>query len=270
MILKKTSRLLLILLVVLSALTAAIPAAADTTKHTYSVTLKKDVETKKKTVMTGDVIGLQLKYSGKVLNNEKVDFRSTKPAVASVSASGVITARKKGTVVITATYKRRGVRFKLKVKEPVVAASEAQLLPDDLILFISDEDVEDYDSADPVSYSPLRQKVISFAESFVGVLPYVWAGNSLKSGTDCSGFVHLVCAKFGINVPRSASEFQRMSNIEYDDLLPGDIIVYKNGGHVGFYAGNDMVVHCKGRDYGTVKEKMWYGTPTGYVRLVND
>ena len=59
-----------------------------------------------------------------------------------------------------------------------------------------------------------------------------------------------------------------MSNITYSDLLPGDIVVYKNGGHVALYVGNDTIIHAKGSNYGTVKESMWYNTPTGYVRVI--
>lgn len=43
--------------------------------------------------------------------------------------------------------------------------------------------------------------VVSYAMQFVGN-PYVWAGNSLTNGVDCSGFVHEVYAHFGISTPR--------------------------------------------------------------------
>ena len=110
-----------------------------------------------------------------------------------------------------------------------------------------------------------RDEIVSYAKKFAGILPYVYAGNSLVSGTDCSGFIHLIYEHFGINVPRTAREFQAMSNISANKLQPGDIVVYKYGGHVALYIGDGKVVHAKGRDYGTVIDNMNYGTPTGYV-----
>ncbi len=274
MLQKKSIRFALIVMFALLTLFGAVSVSAAGTVTTgyYSATLKKDIQTVKKNAAAGEVIGLKLKYSGSVVNNTKVAFRSSKPSVASVSPNGVIVAKKKGTATITAVFRKRGVRFKIKVREETAQTADSQAIPDDVIIFTSDED--DFDDepspAETASYSALRKKMVAYAESFVGRLRYVWAGNSLVSGTDCSGFIHLIYAQFGLDAPRSASDFQRISNIEYDDLMPGDIVVYKNGGHVALFIGDDMIVHCKGSNYGTVKEKMWYGTPTGYVRLIND
>ena len=49
----------------------------------------------------------------------------------------------------------------------------------------------------------ISNQVVNYAMQFVGG-PYVYGGNSLTNGTDCSGFTKLVYANYGINLPRSA------------------------------------------------------------------
>ena len=90
--------------------------------------------------------------------------------------------------------------------------------------------------------------VVAFANQFVGN-PYVWGGNSLTNGCDCSGFVNLVYANFGISVPRYSGAFASVGQeVSYNNMQAGDIIVYepKAGvGHVAIYAGNGCIVEAQ-------------------------
>ena len=117
-----------------------------------------------------------------------------------------------------------------------------------------------------VSEKELRNKIVKAALSYVGKTPYRAGGNSLKTGTDCSGFVHLIFAKFNIKTKRSSADFLKLRNIKYKDLLPGDVVVYEH--HVAIYIGNDRIVHAKGSKYGTVEDTMWYKSPLGYARII--
>jgi len=112
--------------------------------------------------------------------------------------------------------------------------------------------------------------IVRYALQWVGVTPYVWAGGSLWSGTDCSGFVHLIFAEFGYWLPTGSDAYQSGVgyHVSYEELKPGDIIVYGGGAHVGIYAGDDMVVHCSSPENGTVCWNMWYREPTAFVRVV--
>lgn len=85
--------------------------------------------------------------------------------------------------------------------------------------------------------------VVSYAMQFVGN-PYVWGGNSLTNGVDCSGFVHEVYAHFGISTPRYSQDFKSVGQaVSFDNIQPGDVVVYP--GHVAIYAGGGVIVEAQ-------------------------
>lgn len=85
--------------------------------------------------------------------------------------------------------------------------------------------------------------VVSYAMQFVGN-PYVWGGNSLTNGVDCSGFVHEVYAHFGISTPRYSQKFKSVGQaVSFDNIQPGDVVVYP--GHVAIYAGGGVIVEAQ-------------------------
>ena len=92
------------------------------------------------------------------------------------------------------------------------------------------------------------QDIVNYAMQFVGN-PYVWGGNSLTNGCDCSGFVHLVYKHFGYDTVRYSMSFLYEGvAVSRADVRPGDIVVYamKNGiGHVAIYAGNGLIVEAQ-------------------------
>lgn len=118
------------------------------------------------------------------------------------------------------------------------------------------------------SVSSTRRAIVSYAESFVGNLDYVYGGDSLKTGVDCSGFVQQIFAKYGVDLPRSSGEQAGAGrSISSSEMKPGDIIYY--GGHVAIYIGDECVVHASSPDTG-VKISSWnYRTPKS-IRNVLD
>jgi hypothetical protein len=93
------------------------------------------------------------------------------------------------------------------------------------------------------------QQVANYALQYVGN-PYVWGGESLTNGADCSGFVMCVYRHFGKFLPHS-SYAQRNYGKEVGSLSlarPGDIICYD--GHVAIYLGNRRIVHASSRRTG--------------------
>lgn len=123
------------------------------------------------------------------------------------------------------------------------------------------DDSEDTYDSDEYYDNSLGQQIVNYAMSYVGYTPYVWAGRSLDSGTDCSGFINLIYADFGIYCSAASLAYDGSSFgyiISQDELQPGDIVVYGGGDHVAIYAGNGYVVHCSSPENGTVYWNMYY------------
>jgi cell wall-associated NlpC family hydrolase len=93
----------------------------------------------------------------------------------------------------------------------------------------------------------LGSVIVADAETYLGT-PYVWGGESPRSGFDCSGLVQWVYAEAGISLPRVAQD-------QYDagphlpagaTLYPGDLVFFGPGPsgveHVGIYVGNGEMI----------------------------
>ena len=104
-----------------------------------------------------------------------------------------------------------------------------------------------------VSYAPAKYSevtgnaVVEYAKKYLG-LRYVSGGNSLTSGTDCSGFTKLIYKEFGVTLSRSAKgQSGNGSYVRKSDLQKGDLVFYGNGNgkisHVGIYIGGGKVLH---------------------------
>lgn len=96
------------------------------------------------------------------------------------------------------------------------------------------------------------QALADEAMKYIG-LTYVLGGNSLTTGTDCSGFTKILFAKYGLNLPRTAAEQWNMPGdfIDISQARPGDLVVADPAeyvgtqytGHAGIYLGDGYVVN---------------------------
>ena len=96
-------------------------------------------------------------------------------------------------------------------------------------------------------------KICQSALAYVGKLPYVYGGTSLDNGCDCSGFVQSVFALCGVRLPRTAQEqgAAGAAVTSLESAMPGDVIYYASGPHVGIYLGEGKVVECSGSEANT-------------------
>ncbi|MEE8575754.1 MAG: SH3 domain-containing C40 family peptidase [candidate division Zixibacteria bacterium] len=84
-------------------------------------------------------------------------------------------------------------------------------------------------------------RLIREAKRFLG-RPYLWGGVT-SSGFDCSGFVQIICSRFGLMLPRDTKD-QIRSGIEIKrvEVKSGDLLFFDR--HVGFAIGDRQVIHC--------------------------
>jgi len=86
------------------------------------------------------------------------------------------------------------------------------------------------------------QDVVDFASQYLGNR-YVWGGESLENGCDCSGYVMLVYREFGVELPHSSYSMRQYGEkVDYEDMVVGDVVCYD--GHVGIYAGDGQIINA--------------------------
>lgn len=92
--------------------------------------------------------------------------------------------------------------------------------------------------------------IVQYAEQFLGT-QYVWGGNSLTSGVDCSGLVQQVYKHFGLSVPRTTyDQIGQGKAIAMKDLQPGDMVFFDTDknisgpDHVGIYLGDGKFIEA--------------------------
>ena len=124
------------------------------------------------------------------------------------------------------------------------------------------------------SVSSTRANIANTAVQYVGY-PYVYGGNSLTGGIDCSGFAQQILAKFGVSLPRTSREQANCGRgISSAEMRPGDLIFYAGSGgtinHVAIYIGNGQVCHASNAKTG-IKISSWnYRSPARIRNVLGD
>jgi cell wall-associated NlpC family hydrolase len=99
-------------------------------------------------------------------------------------------------------------------------------------------------------------RAVALAKKSLGV-PYVFGGNSLSKGIDCSGLVQQVYKAMGIRLPRTAAEQAKSGRIiasggRLKGAQPGDLLIFDSqrstglvrNGHVAIYIGNGQMIEA--------------------------
>ena len=121
-------------------------------------------------------------------------------------------------------------------------------------------------STKEAAFSGNGQAVANYALQFVGN-PYVYGGESLTAGADCSGFVLAVYKHFGITMAHDAGAMRGYGRgVSLAEAQPGDLICYY--GHVAIYIGGGQVVHAVNESLGIAVTGMTYTGPVIAVRRI--
>ena len=118
-------------------------------------------------------------------------------------------------------------------------------------------------------YMASGNEIVAEAQKYVGN-PYVWGGNSLTNGCDCSHFIRLILIQLG-KIPPSA-EYHTTADMDSGRLRDwgaedigtdpslaqaGDIILYGSSHihHVAFYDGNGLIVEAQSSNAGITNNR---------------
>ncbi|MCR5324722.1 MAG: C40 family peptidase [Lachnospiraceae bacterium] len=123
------------------------------------------------------------------------------------------------------------------------------------------------ETGDSTGTTAFRAQIIMEAKKHLG-LKYVWGGESLTKGADCSGFCRAVYKACGINVnklPRTSYDLAASSKgrtVSLAKAQPGDLVFYGDSSghvnHVAIYMGGGQIIHESGRAYGCRISSVYY------------
>lgn len=135
-----------------------------------------------------------------------------------------------------------------------------------------DNSTSDNDGSTSNNTGSVGTNIVATAMQYVGY-PYVYGGNSLTGGIDCSGFTQQIYAMYGISLPRTSRAQSTVgTTVSLNNLQPGDLLFYTYGGvvgHVAIYAGNNQVVHASSPSTGIIVSPMSYMSPAWAKRVIN-
>lgn len=121
----------------------------------------------------------------------------------------------------------------------------------------------------PQANGNLGEQLVADAKQFLGN-PYVYGGNSLTTGVDCSGFVQQMMKRHGISVSRSSGSQYASDgySIDKDQLKKGDLLFYGFNGvvsHVAIYIGDGQVIHANDEATGIKISPAFTGAGKPYI-----
>lgn len=109
-----------------------------------------------------------------------------------------------------------------------------------------------------------------YGSQFLGN-PYVFGGNDLVNGIDCSGFTREIYKEFGVDLPRIAKDqYPLGESIPLGEENAGDLVFYGNSPetiyHVAIADGNGGIIHASSPKTGIITS--YIGKPLAIKRII--
>lgn len=98
-------------------------------------------------------------------------------------------------------------------------------------------------AAPKVTTTTQAAMAVAYVKAKIGK-PYVY-GATGPNTFDCSGLTQAAWRAAGVKIPRtSQAQLAGLTRVSPSSVRPGDIVVYKGGGHVGLYVGGGQIVEA--------------------------
>jgi cell wall-associated NlpC family hydrolase len=95
---------------------------------------------------------------------------------------------------------------------------------------------------------------------------YSW-GAAGPNNFDCSGLTMMAWKAAGVNLPHNAAmQYRATAKVSRSALQPGDLVYYRNLGHVGIYIGNNQIIHASRTGRPVAVASLTNSPPYGYSR----
>jgi cell wall-associated NlpC family hydrolase len=182
---------------------------------------------------------------GEIQSNGQDLARNANPAGNSIFSNTIASINQRGVDATQVAQQQAAAAFAKKMSTlNSQYFANSQALAGDIQSFAT--------GADP--NSNMGARAVALAQQVVkNNVPYVWGGNSLTKGVDCSGLVQQIYAQLGIHLPRTSTEQAKYGKIvpNISQALPGDLILMyspyepaglQQYGHVGIYIGNGLMI----------------------------
>ncbi len=109
------------------------------------------------------------------------------------------------------------------------------------------------------------QNAVNFAYAQLGDR-YGW-GATGPNAWDCSGLTYGSWRYAGRAIPRTSySQWSNLRRVSLRSISPGDIVIYRGGGHVGIYVGKGYIIHASTYSRPVAKVRLYSMSITAVVR----
>lgn len=121
--------------------------------------------------------------------------------------------------------------------------------------------------------SDMRLDFLNNAWQYLGG-EYVWGGEQLGVGVDCSGYIWKLLEQYGIYIHRvSIEQAEDGREVTEEEMRPGDFVFYivreNRISHVAIYTGSGRIIHAASEERGIVLDSWDYLVPQA-IRNVFD